>query len=72
MLAQPELRKPIHAGSGGIYLLVISGNARASWTKWRKGRILQTEGHTGPYTLNKHRLGLLGIYGVLRSVIRAH
>ncbi len=71
MLAQPELRKPTHAGSGGICLLAISGNARASWTKWRKRKIPQTEGRTVPYTLKKQRLGLLGTYGALTSVIRA-
>ncbi len=72
MLPQPELQKLNHAGSGGIYLLAISGNARASWTKWRKRRIPQSEGRTGPYTLKKQRLGLLGTYGALRSEIRAH
>ncbi len=70
MLPQPELRKPTHAGSGGICPLAISGNAHASWTKWRKKTIPQTEGHTVLYRLKKQRLGLLGAYGGLRSVIR--
>ncbi len=70
MPPQPELQKQTHAGSGGICLLAITGNARASWTKWRKKRIPQTEGRTVLYRLKKQRLGLLGTYGAQRSVIR--
>ncbi len=56
-LPQPELQKPTHTGSGGIYLLA--------------NRIPQTEGRTVLYTVKKQQLGLLGTYGVLRSVIRS-
>ncbi len=72
MLPQSKLRKPIHADSSGIYLFVISGNVLASWTKWRRRRITQTEGHIGLYASIRQLLGILRTYGALRFVNRAH
>ncbi len=45
---------------------------QAEFTSAQVGQSGEREGHDGPYTLKRDRLGLLGTYGAPRSVSRAH